>query len=249
VGEAGDVKDIIRANLEQVREKVAEAAARSGRAAGEITLVAVTKTRSTDEIEAAIEAGATDIGENKVQEIIDKYDILRLFTENSIKNRNIKWHLIGHLQRNKVKYISDKVDLIHSVDSLRLAGEIDRRAADAGRTMDVLLQVNPAGEESKFGVSSDEARRLAADVMEHCDNVRIKGLMTIVPIADDPNDVRRYFSEMKSLYDRIGKEEACEKLGFEWLSMGMTHDFEVAIEEGANMVRVGTGIFGPRTYA
>jgi pyridoxal phosphate enzyme (YggS family) len=243
------MENSIRANMELVRERISAAAARAGRASDEITLVAVTKTRSPGEIEAAIEAGACDIGENKVQEITDKYDILRLFTENSRKNRNIKWHMIGHLQRNKVKYIADKVDLIHSVDSLRLAEEIDRRVSETGGTMDVLLQVNPAEEESKFGVSSDGVRRLAADIVETCGSVRIKGLMTIVPIADDPNDVRKYFSEVKSLYDRIGREDACGKLEFKWLSMGMTHDFEVAVEEGANMVRVGTGIFGPRAYA
>jgi pyridoxal phosphate enzyme (YggS family) len=239
----------IGANIAQTRERIAEAAARSGRSAEEITLVAVTKTRTPEEIEAAIEAGATDLGENKVQEILDKYDILRLFTENSTKNRNIKWHMIGHLQRNKVKYITDKVGLIHSVDSLRLAEEIDRRISESGGMMEILLQVNPAGEESKFGVPSDAARRLAAAVLESCRHIRIKGLMTIVPVADDPNDVRSYFSEMKSLYDRIGHENACERLDFKWLSMGMTHDFEVAIEEGANMVRIGTGIFGPRAYA
>ncbi|MDR0596666.1 MAG: YggS family pyridoxal phosphate-dependent enzyme [Clostridiales Family XIII bacterium] len=241
--------EMISKNLAAVRERIADAAARSGRGAGDITLVAVSKTRTTDEIQAAVEAGALDLGENKVQEITDKYDILRMFTENSSKKRNIKWHMIGHLQRNKVKYVVDKVGLIHSVDSFRLAEEIDRRAGAAEVVMEVLLQVNPAGEDSKFGVASDDVLRLAAEVVENCRNIRVKGLMTIVPISDDPNEVRKYFSEMKLLYDKIGREAACERLDFEWLSMGMTHDFEVAIEEGANMVRVGTGIFGPRSYA
>ncbi|MDR3225567.1 MAG: YggS family pyridoxal phosphate-dependent enzyme [Clostridiales Family XIII bacterium] len=238
----------ITENLAVVKERIAGAAIKSGRAPGEITLVAVTKTRTTEEIQAAIEAGASDLGENKVQEIMDKHDILRMFTENSTKNRNIKWHMIGHLQRNKVKYIANKVHLIHSVDSLRLAEEVDRRVLDIGSTMDILLQVNPAEEDSKFGVASIDARKLASEIVERCPNIRIKGLMTIVPIADDPDEVRKYFSEMKSLYDKIGREDACERLDFKWLSMGMTHDFEVAIEEGANMVRVGTGIFGPRIY-
>jgi len=242
------IADNIANNIKVVNEQIAAAAAKSGRASGDITLVAVTKTRTVEEIQAAIEAGASDLGENKVQEIMDKHDILRMFTENSTKNRNIMWHMIGHLQRNKVKYIANKVCLIHSVDSLRLAEEIDSRVGATGSTMDVLLQVNPADEDSKFGVSSDDVRKLAAEIVDHCDNIRIKGLMTIVPIADDPDEVRKYFGEMKLLYDKIGREDACERLDFKWLSMGMTHDFEVAIEEGANMVRVGTGIFGPRIY-
>ncbi|MDR0519526.1 MAG: YggS family pyridoxal phosphate-dependent enzyme [Clostridiales Family XIII bacterium] len=246
--EAG-AANIIAENVRAVNERIAAAAARAGRSAADITLVAVSKTRTTDEIESAIEAGALDLGENKVQEITDKYDILRIFTEKPSKNRNIRWHMIGHLQRNKVKYIVDKVSLIHSVDSFRLADEINRRAAAAGVTMDILLQINPADEESKFGVAMEDARRLADEVVAGCGNVRVKGLMTIVPIADDPNEVRKYFREMKRIYDKIGREAMCERLDFEWLSMGMTHDFEVAIEEGANMVRVGTGIFGPRAYA
>jgi pyridoxal phosphate enzyme (YggS family) len=239
----------IAENMAAVRERIASAAAKAGATEGDVTLVAVSKTRTTDEIRSAIEAGAFDFGENKVQEITAKYDILRIFTENSAKNRNIKWHMIGHLQRNKVKYIADKVDLIHSVDSLRLAEEIDRRMAASGRTMDVLLQVNAAAEESKSGVRPGELKRLVSDIVETCRNVKIRGLMTIVPAADDPEDVRKYFSEVRKLYDVTGRECGCERLDFTWLSMGMTHDFEVAVEEGANMIRVGTGIFGPRIYA
>jgi pyridoxal phosphate enzyme (YggS family) len=239
----------IAENMAATAERIRIAAAKAGRAASDVRLVAVSKTRTADEIKEAVEAGACDLGENKVQEITAKYDILRVFTENSTKNRNIKWHMIGHLQRNKVKYISDKVSLIHSVDSFRLAEEIDRRAGARGTTMEVLLQVNAAAEASKSGVASGEVKRLASDIIECCKSVRIKGLMTIVPVAEDPDDVRRYFSEVKSLYDTVGRECRCERLDFEWLSMGMTHDFEVAIEEGANMVRVGTGIYGPRVYA
>jgi pyridoxal phosphate enzyme (YggS family) len=235
-------------NIVAVRERIAVAAAKAGVKAGDVTLVAVSKTRTPDEIKAAIEAGVTDLGENKVQEITAKYDILRIFTENSAKNRNIKWHMIGHLQSNKVKYLVDKVSLIHSVDSQRLAEEIDRRAGARGATMEVLLQVNVAAEESKYGVRPDELKRLASGIVEKCRNVRIRGLMTIVPAADDPEEVRRYFVGVKALYDAIGCEYESERLDFKWLSMGMTHDFEVAVEEGANMVRVGTGIFGPRVY-
>ncbi|MDR2163768.1 MAG: YggS family pyridoxal phosphate-dependent enzyme [Clostridiales Family XIII bacterium] len=243
------MKDSISENLDSVMQRIAAAAERSGRSASDVRLVAVSKTRTPDEIKSAIEAGALDLGENKVQEITSKYDILRVFTENSTKNRNIKWHMIGHLQRNKVKYIADKVSLIHSVDSLRLADEISRRMDACGGTMDVLLQVNAAGEASKSGVAPGEVTRLVSDIIESCANVRIRGLMTIVPFAEDPDDVRRYFSDVRSLYDAVGREYRCERLDFRWLSMGMTHDFEVAIEEGANMVRVGTGVFGPRVYA
>jgi pyridoxal phosphate enzyme (YggS family) len=139
--------------------------------------------------------------------------------------------------------------MIHSVDSLRLAEEIDRRSSAGGTTMDILLQVNAAAEESKSGVAPGDVSRLAADIIDRCGNIRIKGLMMIAPAAERPDDLRMYFSEVKSLYDTIGREYQCERLDFDCLSMGMTHDFEVAIEEGANMVRVGTGIFGPRVYA
>jgi pyridoxal phosphate enzyme (YggS family) len=239
----------IAENIEYVKERLACAAAKSGRSAEDVRLVAVSKTRTADEIKAALEAGLCDFGENKVQEITSKYDILRVFTKNSIKNRNIKWHMIGHLQRNKVKYITDKVCMIHSVDSLRLAEEIDLRSRADDITMDVLLQVNVAAEESKSGVAPGDVKRLAADIIDRCDNIRIKGLMTIAPIAEEADDVRVYFSKVKSLYDEIGREYKCERLDFDCLSMGMTHDFEVAVEEGANIVRVGTGIFGPRAYA
>jgi pyridoxal phosphate enzyme (YggS family) len=154
----------------------------------------------------------------------------------------------GHLQRNKLKSIADKVCLIHSVDSLRLAEEIDRRAKSVGRTIDVLLQVNAGAEQSKSGASADDVKQLACDIAGSCGNLVIKGLMAVVPAVDDPGDVRRYFSDMKALYDAVGSEYRSEAIDFEWLSMGMTHDFEVAIEEGANIVRVGTGIFGPRVY-
>jgi pyridoxal phosphate enzyme (YggS family) len=239
----------IAENLEAVRARIAVAAAQSGRKSEEITLVAVTKTRTPEEIEAVVLAGATDIGENKVQEITEKYDILRSFTKKTAKNLNIRWHMIGHLQRNKVKYIAEKVDIIHSVDSIRLAEEIDRRVTAANRDMDILIQVNAAGEDSKFGVAPGETKTLLEHILEDCGHLRVKGLMGIAPIADNPNDVRRFFSEMKALYDDIKHEYADDRLSFSWLSMGMTQDFEVAIEEGSNLVRVGTGIFGPRRYA
>jgi pyridoxal phosphate enzyme (YggS family) len=183
-----------------------------------------------------------------VQEITEKYDILRNFAKKTAKTINIRWHMIGHLQRNKVKYITEKVDIIHSVDSSRLAEEIDKRAAVTNRDMDILIQVNAAGEDSKFGVSPDGTRDLLERILRDCDHIRVRGLMGIAPIADDPNDTRRFFVEMKALYDDIKQEYTDGKLDFVWLSMGMTQDFHVAIEEGSTLVRVGTGVFGPRRY-
>jgi pyridoxal phosphate enzyme (YggS family) len=238
----------IENNLNLVKDRIRTAAERVGRSEKDVLLVAVTKTRSPEEIALAIRAGVTDVGENKVQEIIEKFDKVERLAEQSGTGANVKWHMIGHLQRNKVKYIIDKADVIHSVDSIRLAEEIDRRAADRGRTMDVLVQINAAGEESKFGVPTDEARPLIGAIVEKCKAVRVRGIMSIAPAAEDPEDVRRYFREVKELYDVIASEADGERLTAEYLSMGMTHDFEVAIEEGSNLVRIGTGIFGARNY-
>ncbi|MDR1028584.1 MAG: YggS family pyridoxal phosphate-dependent enzyme [Clostridiales Family XIII bacterium] len=238
----------IKNNLSMIRERADAAAKRAGRSGSDILLVAVTKTRSCEEIARAIRAGVTDVGENKVQEITEKFDKVGKFAELDGKGAHVRWHMIGHLQRNKVKYIVDKTDIIHSVDSVGLAEEIDKRAAARGRTMDVLVQVNAAGEESKFGVSTEGAKPLIDAIVERCPAVRVKGLMSIAPAAEDPEDVRRYFREVKELYDLIARDADGERLSAEYLSMGMTHDFEVAIEEGSNLIRVGTGIFGARDY-
>ncbi|MDD5986773.1 MAG: YggS family pyridoxal phosphate-dependent enzyme [Eubacteriales bacterium] len=202
-----------------------------------VKLVAVTKTHSVQEINTAIDAGVTDIGENKVQEILDKYDHVK----------PVRWHMIGHLQRNKVKYIIDKVCLIHSVDSLRLAQEIDRRAAQHNLVMDILLQVSPAHEESKFGVPIEDTETLLRDILRECPHVRVCGLMCVAPFAEDPKDVKMYFDMVKAQYDELGKIQA-ENLDFRYLSMGMSHDYQVAMEAGSNMVRVGSAIFGKRVY-
>ncbi len=228
----------IRGNLEKVEKRIAEAAEGSGRKPEDVLLVAVSKTRTPEEINTAIDAGVTHIGENKVQEIMDKYDEVK----------PVKWHMIGHLQTNKVKYIIDKVDLIHSVDSLKLAKEIDKRAASHGITMDVLVQINPADEESKFGVSLGETKGLIEDILEQCENVNIRGLMSVAPIAEDPRDVKVYFDKVKAEYDEFSRIDH-PRLDFKYLSMGMSHDFEVAIEAGANLVRVGSAIFGERDYS
>lgn len=202
-----------------------------------VQLVAVTKTHSPEEMNTAIDAGVTDVGENKVQEILAKYD----------KVKPVRWHLIGHLQRNKVKYIIDKVDLIHSVDSLRLAKEIEKRAAAKDTSMDILIQVNSADDENKFGISTDETEGMIKQILENCPHIRIRGLMCMAPYEEDPEDVREYFAEVKDQYDRFGLIEH-ERLDFKYLSMGMSHDYHVAMEEGANMVRVGSAIFGNRIY-
>lgn len=227
----------IQTNIEYIQELKGKAAVKSGRNPEDVLLVAVTKLHSPEEMNEAIDAGITDIGENKVQEIMDKYD----------RVKPVRWHLIGHLQTNKVKYIIDKVCMIHSVDSLKLAKEIDKRAAQHGLVMDILVQVNSAEEESKFGITTAETDQLIADIAEQCPNIRIKGLMCIAPFEDNPEDVREYFAEVKKIYDKY-VDEKTERLDFEYLSMGMTHDFEVAIEEGSNLIRVGTAIFGYRDY-
>ena len=227
----------IRKNIETVRAQISEAAEIAGRKSEDVILVAVSKTRTPEEVNTAIDAGVTDIGENKVQEIMDKYDDIK----------PVRWHMIGHLQTNKVKYIIDKVDMIHSVDSVKLAKEIDKRAKAAGKTMDILVQINPAEEESKFGVTIDGAGDLVREILANFENIRIKGLMSVAPIVDDPRDVKPFFDAVKAKYDELAQIDD-PKLDFEYLSMGMSHDFAVAIEAGSNLVRVGSEIFGDRDY-
>lgn len=228
----------IRENIEHIQQLKAEAAERSGRSGDDVLLVAVTKLHDVDEINEAIDCGITDIGENKVQEIMDKYD----------RVKPVRWHLIGHLQTNKVKYIIDKVSMIHSVDSLRLAQEIDKRAAQHGITMDILIQVNSAEEESKFGIKTEETGKMIEDILDTCENVRIRGLMCIAPFEEDPEDARVYFTEVRKQYEEFGQIDH-PHLDFKYLSMGMSGDFHVAIEEGSNLIRVGTSIFGARDYS
>lgn len=227
----------IKDNLNDIKDRIAVAAIKSGRHPEEITLITVTKTLPIDVINAAITYGITDIGENKVQEVMDKYD--------HILNEP-KWHLIGHLQTNKVKYIADKVSLIHSVDSLRLAEEISKRCEKLETVMDILIQINVADESTKFGIQRDEIFELVEQV-SLLKNVRIKGLMTIAPNIDDEEELRKYFAEMKDIFETL-KKTMYNRVDMTYLSMGMTNDYEIAIEEGANMVRIGTGIFGARNY-
>ena len=225
----------IRRNVEEIRKRIAQAAAKAGRKPEEITLVAVTKTVEPTRIIAAIDAGVCDLGENRVQELCGKTDVLDI---------GCRWHLIGHLQTNKVKYIIDKVSLIHSLDSLELAEEINKRAEKAGKVMDVLIQVNVAGEETKFGIAPETTLQFVKNVSK-LEHIRIKGLMTIAPAVSDPEEVRWVFADLRKLLIDIRKENI-DNVDMDYLSMGMSNDFEVAIEEGAHMVRIGTALFGKR---
>ena len=222
----------IKENIGYINELKAAAAQRSGRTGDDVLLVAVTKLHDVSEINEAIDCGITDIGENKVQEIMNKYD----------RVKPVRWHLIGHLQTNKVKYIIDKVSMIHSVDSLKLAQEIDKRAAQHNLTMDILIQVNSAMEESKFGITTEETGQLIRDILDTCPNVRLRGMMCIAPFEDNPEDARVYFEQVKALYDEYGKMDH-PNLDFRYLSMGMSNDYRIAARMGATMVRIGTALY------
>lgn len=202
----------------------------------DVTLIAVSKTKSIDEIKMAYDAGVRDFGENKVQELITKIDNLP---------GDIRWHLIGHLQKNKVKYIIGGVELIHSLDSIELLNEIEKRYSMNNISANTLIQINIGKEESKSGIEVEELDSLI-EVCERCNNVKVKGLMAVIPIGNEES-CRYYFREMKKIFDEL-KSKDFKNVHMEVLSMGMTSDYRLAIEEGANMVRVGTGIFGMRDY-
>ncbi|MCI8494439.1 MAG: YggS family pyridoxal phosphate-dependent enzyme [Lachnospiraceae bacterium] len=226
---------MVAENLNQVCENIEKACKKVGRDPKEVTLIAVSKTKPVSMIQEAYDAGSRDFGENKVQEIMDKHPVLP---------PDIRWHMIGHLQRNKVKYIIDKTVLIHSVDSLRLAQEISAQAQKKQVTADILVEVNIAQEESKFGTSRDEAIQLVEDISK-LPHIYIKGLMTIAPFVTNPEDNRVHFQQIRELSVDIAKKNI-DNVTMSVLSMGMTGDYMVAIEEGSTMVRVGTGIFGER---
>ncbi len=223
----------IRGRLQQVQERIRAAAARAGREADSITLVAVSKTMPVEAIREALGAGVTVLGENRVQEAREKIAALA--------GAGAGWHLVGHLQTNKAKLAVQLFDMIHSLDSLRLAEALDRSGEQAGRQVRCLVEVNLGGEESKGGTSEDAVRPLLEGT-KPLRHVHIQGLMTVPPFLPDPEEVRPFFQRLRNLRDKLAGE------GFDLpeLSMGMTHDFEVAIEEGATMVRIGTAIFGPR---
>ncbi len=227
----------IEENLIEVWRRIREAAERSGRDPMDVTLIAVSKTKPVSDIEIAYNLGVRDFGENHVQELMEKIPVLP---------SDIRWHMIGHLQRNKVKYIVGRVSLIHSVDSLRLAEEINKESVKAGVVSDILLEVNAAGEESKWGGSLEETLDLVREVSA-LPGVHVKGLMTVAPITEDPEDNRKYFKMLRELSVDINAENI-DNVSMGALSMGMTGDYEAAICEGATCVRVGTGIFGKRDY-
>ena len=229
---------MLRGNLAKVEENIQAACDRAGRDRKEVTLIAVSKTKPVEMLEEVYDAGIRHFGENKVQELCDKIEKMPM---------DIKWHMIGHLQRNKVKYlVGNHVELIHSVDSYRLAEEINIQAKKKNVIVQILVEVNIAEEESKFGIHKEETVELVKKIAK-LPNIRIKGLMTIAPFVENAEDNRLYFREISQLSIDI-KNQNIDNVSMDVLSMGMTGDYMVAIEEGATLVRVGTGIFGERNY-
>ena len=229
---------MLKDQLQEVEKRIQAACDRAGRKREEVTLIAVSKTKPVETLQEAYDLGVRIFGENKVQELTAKYEALP---------KDIHWHMIGHMQRNKVKYIIDKAELIHSVDSLKLAETIEKEAAKHDLIADILVEVNVAEEESKFGMKMEEVIPFVEKVSAF-PHVRVRGLMTIAPFVEDPEENRSIFADLHKLYIDIKKKNH-DNDTVSVLSMGMTNDYEVAIEEGATMVRVGTGIFGARNYA
>lgn len=228
---------MLKDNLSAVQQNIVNAAARGGRNPQDITLIAVSKTKPVDMIRQIYDEGIREFGENKVQEIVSKHGELP---------PDIHWHMIGHLQRNKVKSVIDKACLIHSVDSLRLAAQISQEAVKKQITVPILLEVNIAGEETKYGFSAIETGKVLPQIAA-LPNITVRGLMTSAPFVDNPEDNRQYFRQMKQLCVDL-KAKNIDNTSMDFLSMGMTNDYQVAIEEGATHIRVGTAIFGQRDY-
>ncbi|HHY43018.1 MAG TPA: YggS family pyridoxal phosphate-dependent enzyme [Thermoanaerobacterales bacterium] len=227
--------EYLKQNIQQIKSKIKAAAERSGRNWEDIHLVAVTKNFSAEVVQAAVDCGIVLLGENRVQEAKSKIELVK---------GDVKWHLIGHLQRNKVKTAIGMFSMIQSLDSFRLAEEIQKRAEQAERVVDVLVQVNIGREITKYGIDPDNTESFIEKVSSF-PNIKIRGLMAIAPFKENPEDVRSYFRHLYNIFESL-KQKSIRNVNMEYLSMGMSHDFEVAIEEGANMVRIGTGIFGTR---
>ncbi|MDE5824446.1 MAG: YggS family pyridoxal phosphate-dependent enzyme [Lachnospiraceae bacterium] len=227
----------IQGNIKFVENIIDAECQKAGRKREEVTLIAVSKTKPVEMLMEAYEYGCRDFGENKVQELLDKYEVMP---------KDIRWHMIGHLQRNKVKYIVDKVYMIHSVDSLRLAEEISKEAVKKNVCVNILVEVNVANEETKFGTTCGEVKQLVQDIAK-LPNICVKGLMTIAPFVEDAEKNRPIFSKLRKIAVDITSENI-DNITMENLSMGMTGDYAVAVSEGATCVRVGTGIFGVRQY-
>lgn len=226
----------IKENLEQVKQNIASAATKAGKKPEDIILVIATKTVEPERIREAIRAGVHIIAENKVQEALKKYEVL--------KDEDAEWHFIGHLQTNKIKDVLKFADMIHSVDRLSLAEKLDQRLQQEGRSLDILVQVNTSHEESKYGVAPEEAIALVKQTARY-DTLKIQGLMTIGLFTKDEVKIRKCFKVLKEINDNIVKE-GIDRVHMKYLSMGMSGDYQIAIEEGANMVRIGTAIFGAR---
>ena len=226
---------MISENIAAVEKEIDEICRETGRDRSEVTLIAVSKTKPVEMIEEAYNTGCRDFGENKVQELVDKYEQLP---------KDIRWHMIGHLQRNKVKYIVDKVFLIHSVDSVRLAEEISKEAVKKNVSVNILIEVNVAQETTKFGLTCEEVEQMVREIAK-LPNINIKGLMTIAPIVDNPEENKHDFQKLKKIAVDISAKNI-DNVSMDILSMGMTGDYQVAVAEGATYVRVGTGIFGIR---
>jgi hypothetical protein len=227
----------IKENIAEVEKIIDQECEKAGRDRSKVTLIAVSKTKPVEMLREAYDYGCRDFGENKVQELVDKYDVLP---------KDIRWHMIGHLQTNKVKYIVDKVYLIHSVDSLKLANEISKEAVKKNVTVNILIEVNVANEETKFGTTCEDVKQLVREIAQ-LPNICIKGLMTIAPIVENAEQNRAIFSKLNELAVDIDNENI-DNVCMNILSMGMTGDYPVAVSEGATYVRVGTGIFGARNY-
>lgn len=228
---------MLKSNYDNVRDKITATCNATGRKPEDVTLIAVSKTKPAEDILVLYNHGVRDFGENKVQELTEKYEQLP---------KDIRWHLIGHLQTNKVKYIVDKVHLIHSVDSVKLAEQIEKEAAKKDVIVNILVQVNVANEDTKFGLDAEETLK-NVETISKFSHIRIKGLMTIAPFVENGEENRKYFNNLKQLSVDIQKKNI-DNVSMDFLSMGMSGDYETAIEEGATLVRVGTSIFGMRNY-
>ncbi len=228
---------MLKENLDNVMKNIKAACEKSGRSVDDVTLIAVSKTKPLSDIEELVTYDVKEFGENKVQELTDKYENI---------STKVNWHLIGHLQTNKVKYIVDKACLIHSVDSIHLAEAINKEAVKKGVICNILIQVNIAKEDTKFGIDAEEIYDLI-DKIKDLENIKVKGLMTIAPFVENAEDNRIHFRNLYHLLLDI-KSKNIDNIDMSILSMGMTNDYMIAIEEGATMVRVGTGIFGERNY-
>ncbi len=229
----------LQSNLSHLEKRIVAACERVGRMRDELTLIAVTKTHSVEAIQEAYDLGLRDFGENRVQELLKKKEFFANHESRTSNYDDIRWHLIGHLQSNKAKYIAPFIHCVHSIDSLETAKELSKRAEQSSRKINTLLEINVAGETTKEGIAVSEVRELLRSIFEEATSLNVEGLMTVAPFLDDSKLVRPYFRELRKLRDELGLKD---------LSMGMTNDFEVAIEEGATMIRIGSALFGEREY-